>query len=54
MALSRVDGKKSENRVPIMMSDKELEALDKYCAKEYPGASRSYVIRLVIEKAVNK
>ena len=32
------EGKKSDNRVPLMMSDKELEAFDKARAEVYPLA----------------
>lgn len=46
--------KKSENRVPLMMSDKELEAFDKARAKVYPLATRSAVIRALIEKFVKE
>jgi metal-responsive CopG/Arc/MetJ family transcriptional regulator len=46
--------KKSENRVPIMMSDAELEAFDKARAKAYPLANRSSVIRALIEKFVKE
>jgi hypothetical protein len=46
--------KKSENRVPLMMSDAELEAFDKARAKAYPLATRSAVIRELIEKFVKE
>jgi len=46
--------KKSENRVPLMMSDAELEAFDKARAKVYPLATRSAVIRELIEKFVKE
>jgi metal-responsive CopG/Arc/MetJ family transcriptional regulator len=46
--------KRSENRVPIMMSNKELEAFDKARAKAYPLADRSKVIRALIEKFVKE
>lgn len=47
-------GKKSDNRVPLMMSDAELEAFDKARAKAYPLATRSAVIRALIEKFVKE
>jgi metal-responsive CopG/Arc/MetJ family transcriptional regulator len=46
--------KKSENRVPIMMSDKELEAFDKAREKAYPLSDRSKVIRALVEKFVKE
>jgi hypothetical protein len=51
MAKKQEEGKK-EPRVHVMMSPEELAALDKYCEKEYPGASRAYVIRLLIQKGI--
>lgn len=46
--------KKSENRVPVMMSDVELEAFDKAREKAYPLSDRSKVIRALIEKFVKE
>jgi metal-responsive CopG/Arc/MetJ family transcriptional regulator len=48
------EDKKSGNRIPIMMSDKELEAFDKARAKAYPLVTRSAVIRDLIEKFVKE
>jgi metal-responsive CopG/Arc/MetJ family transcriptional regulator len=47
-------GKRSENRVPVMMSDAELEAFDKAREKAYPLSDRSKVIRALIEKFVKE
>lgn len=46
--------KKSENRVPVMMSDAELDAFDKARDKAYPLSDRSKVIRALIEKFVKE
>lgn len=55
MSPAKKDKKKDkEPRVHILMSKEEQEALDKYCEKEYPGASRAYVIRLLIEKGIKQ
>jgi metal-responsive CopG/Arc/MetJ family transcriptional regulator len=54
MSPPKNEGKKSENRVPFMMTDKELEAFDKARAKAYPLATRSSVIRALIEKFVKE
>ena len=54
MAPQKKTGKKSENRVPVMMSDAELEAFDKAREKAYPLSDRSKVIRALIEKFVKE
>jgi len=41
-----------EKRVHVSMTKDELEALDKYCEKNFPGAGRAYVIRLLIQKGI--
>jgi metal-responsive CopG/Arc/MetJ family transcriptional regulator len=46
--------KHSENRVPVMMSDAELEAFDKAREKTYPLSDRSKVIRALIQKFVKE
>jgi len=46
--------KTSNNRVPIMMSNAELEAFDKAREKAYPLSDRSKVIRALIEKFVKE
>lgn len=54
MATPKKTGKKSENRVPVMMSDAELEAFDKAWKKVHPLSDRSKVIRDLIEKFVKE
>jgi hypothetical protein len=46
--------RKTENRVPLLMSNAELEAFDKARAKAYPLADRSKVIRALIDKFVKE
>jgi metal-responsive CopG/Arc/MetJ family transcriptional regulator len=54
MTPTKKKGMKSENRVPVMMSDTELEAFDKAREKAYPLSDRSKVIRALIEKFVKE
>jgi hypothetical protein len=53
MSPKKID-KKTENRVPLLMSDAELEAFDKARAKAFPLADRSKVLRALIEKFVKE
>ena len=51
---TRVEGVKSEKRIPFTMTPAELEDFDKARAKRYPLATRSTVIRELIANFVKE
>jgi|HubBroStandDraft_3_1064219.scaffolds.fasta_scaffold2598068_1 hypothetical protein len=51
---TRVEGEKSDQRIPFTMTEAELEAFDNARAKKYPLATRSTVIRELIANFVKE
>jgi hypothetical protein len=51
---TRVEGAKSDQRIPFTMTHAELEAFDSARAKKYPLVTRSTVIRELIANFVKE
>jgi hypothetical protein len=51
---TRVDGVKSDQRIPFTMTEDELKDFDSARAKKYPLATRSTVIRELISNFVKE
>jgi hypothetical protein len=51
---TRVEGAKSDQRIPFTMTEDELKDFDSARAKKYPLATRSTVIRELISNFVKE
>jgi hypothetical protein len=51
---TRVEGTKSDQRIPFTMTEDELKDFDNARAKKYPLATRSTVIRELISNFVKE